>query len=135
MIAPLGNLHDVVAEICYTQPIGETTMDPTANTPPTLAEESGVTLADAMKAIALQNEETAKLRAMIASQQSTISQLQAVNTVRKPGTVPIESRICNNCGTTVEEGKRCKNHPRERINEIGTGMLHNVVQPIIVRQV
>lgn len=102
---------------------------------PTLAEQSGVTLADAMKAIASQNEEMAKLRTALVSQQATISKLQAVNTVRKPGTVPIELRICNNCGSEIPEGARCLKHPRERINEIGTGVKHNVVQPIIVRQV
>lgn len=117
--------------------------DPKVKTePPTLAETSGLTLAEAAKAIAdlrvafeTQKVETDKLRQTVVSQEATINKFGVK--ASRFGQIEIVKRHCNTCGADVEEGGRCPNpkHKRAKVNELGMGTLHNRVQPIIVRQV
>lgn len=117
--------------------------DETVKTEPaSLAETSGLTMADAVKAITdlrlqfeAQNKEMQTLRGTAVAQQALIEKMGASKAAARFGSVPIEKRICNNCGTEVAEGKRCPRHKGEKINEIGMGMHHNRMQPIIIRQV
>lgn len=111
-------------------------------TPTPLSEASGMTMEQAAAALRelnakfeAQNAETAKLRATVVAQQATIEKMGASKAAAKFGQIPIEVRHCNTCGTRVEEGQRCPRHRSSKINELGTGMLHNRMQPIIIRQV
>jgi hypothetical protein len=120
--------------------VAETTNDVPER--PSLAEESGFTMADAMRAIRemnakfeAQNEENAKLRSQLVSTRAMVEANTAKSTAARFGAVEIVKRICNNCGVDVEPGTRCKLHKRGKVNEIGMGTKHNRLQPVIVRQV
>jgi hypothetical protein len=118
--------------------------DKTAPAPavPTLQQQAGISKEEANKSIkelnvqfAKQADENGQLRRALIAMQAQIDVLTAKKNAGKFGQVPVEMRHCNHCGTQVEEGERCPRHKAAKINEIGMGMLHNRMQPIILRQV
>jgi hypothetical protein len=95
------------------------------------AEAGAAMVAEFREMQRIQAEEMAKLRAIVIAQEK---ELQKVGNRVRQSNVEIISRQCNTCGASVAEGARCPKHKRGRINEIGHGMKHNRMQPIIVRQ-
>jgi hypothetical protein len=80
-------------------------------------------------------EENDKLRAELFKTQAKVEGMTAKQAGGRIGQMAIDKRQCNVCGAEVAPGEGCKKHRGATINEIGYGMKHNRMQPLIVRQV
>jgi hypothetical protein len=88
-----------------------------------VTDETGLTLADAMKAIERQRlafeEQLASQKAIIVGQQARLEKMDMARIAIASGNVPIVRVHCNACGDDVGPDGKCVRHPGERVNHIG----------------